>query len=143
MQVLFLGKPRVRCPYCGPADDAYGKVYCAGARSCQEFFFDNASRGEYARKFGVDVVENTGDAVDQDDELMLVWSSRAENAHGQLAAADEVVAEVLLEQRDVERHARARVGRASRWTFASRGASALRPSALQRHPAPPRLLRRQ
>jgi hypothetical protein len=56
-EVLFLGKPRVRCPYCGPADDAYGKTYCAGYGSCQEFFFPNASRVELRNKFKVDVVE--------------------------------------------------------------------------------------
>ena len=57
VEELFLGEPRVRCPYCGPADDAYGKVYCDREPSCQQFFFENDSRAEYQNKFGVDVVE--------------------------------------------------------------------------------------
>mmetsp|Transcript_15168 Transcript_15168/g.38032 ORF Transcript_15168/g.38032 Transcript_15168/m.38032 type:complete len:1527 (+) Transcript_15168:237-4817(+) len=28
-----------RCPYCGPADDAFGKTYCGGRASCTDFFF--------------------------------------------------------------------------------------------------------
>ena len=35
VEVLFLGQPNVRCPYCGPADDDYGKLYCNGFSSCQ------------------------------------------------------------------------------------------------------------
>jgi hypothetical protein len=35
VEELFLGEPRVRCPYCGPANDAYGKVYCDREPSCQ------------------------------------------------------------------------------------------------------------
>lgn len=57
VEELFLGEPRVRCPYCGPADDDFGKVYCDREPSCQQFFFENESRAEYINKFGVDVVE--------------------------------------------------------------------------------------
>ena len=57
VEILFLAQPRVRCPYCGPADDAYGKIYCANFASCQSFFFPNESRAEYKNRFRVDVVE--------------------------------------------------------------------------------------
>jgi hypothetical protein len=57
VEVLFLGQPAFRCPYCGPADDAYGRTYCNKAQTCQAYFFPTKDRDELTRKFGVDVVE--------------------------------------------------------------------------------------
>lgn len=56
LELLFLGQGVVRCPYCGPADDDYGRLYCNKASSCVDFFFSNSSRQEYKNLFGVDVV---------------------------------------------------------------------------------------
>jgi hypothetical protein len=57
VEVLFLGQPRFRCPYCGPADDAYGRNYCNKAQTCQGYFFPTKDREELTKKFGVDVVD--------------------------------------------------------------------------------------
>ena len=56
LEILFLGTGVIRCPYCGPAGDAYGQLYCNKAASCVEFFFPNSSRQEYINVYGVDVV---------------------------------------------------------------------------------------
>ena len=56
VEILFLGTPAVRCPYCGPVGDAYGQLYCNKASSCVEFFFPNSSRQDYINAYGVDVV---------------------------------------------------------------------------------------
>uniref|UniRef100_A0A7S4NY30 ABC transporter domain-containing protein n=1 Tax=Guillardia theta TaxID=55529 RepID=A0A7S4NY30_GUITH len=39
LEILFLGQPTVRCPYCGPANDTFAKSYCNGASSCADYFF--------------------------------------------------------------------------------------------------------
>jgi hypothetical protein len=57
VEVLFLGQPRFRCPYCGPAGDAYGRIYCNKEKTCQDFFFPTKDRDEFARKFDIDVVK--------------------------------------------------------------------------------------
>ena len=56
LEVFFLGTSAVRCPYCGPADDDYGKFYCNNAASCVDFFFPNSSRQALKNQFGFDVV---------------------------------------------------------------------------------------
>jgi hypothetical protein len=38
IEILFLGKPLVRCPYCGPSNDDFGKLYC-NKQDCVEYFF--------------------------------------------------------------------------------------------------------
>ena len=55
LEVLFLGTPLIRCPYCGPADDSYGQLYCNKASSCANFFFPNSSRQDYINVYGTDV----------------------------------------------------------------------------------------
>jgi len=56
LETLFLGSSNVRCPYCGPADDDWGKLYRNKASSCVEFFFPNSSRSDYQAPFKTDVV---------------------------------------------------------------------------------------
>ncbi len=41
IEILFLGKNLVRCPYCGPSDDDFGKLYC-NKQDCVEYFFPGA-----------------------------------------------------------------------------------------------------
>jgi len=55
LEILFLGTGRVRCPYCGPSDDDFGKLYC-NKKNCVDFFFSNSSRQEYINIYGVDVI---------------------------------------------------------------------------------------
>ena len=57
VELVFLGTGRVRCPYCGPATDDFGKLYCNKASSCLDFFgFTNSSRQELQDIFKEDVV---------------------------------------------------------------------------------------
>jgi hypothetical protein len=42
IEVLFLGRNFVRCPYCGPADD-FAKTYCANKDCADFFFYDNTT----------------------------------------------------------------------------------------------------
>jgi hypothetical protein len=57
VELVFLGTGRVRCPYCGPANDDFGKLYCNKASSCLEYFgFTNSSRQDLLDTYKEDVV---------------------------------------------------------------------------------------
>jgi hypothetical protein len=57
VELVFLGTGRVRCPYCGPANDDFGKLYCNKASSCLDYFgFTNSSRQDLQDTFKEDVV---------------------------------------------------------------------------------------
>jgi hypothetical protein len=60
---LFLSSNSYRCPYCGPTDDDFGRVYCAGASSCAEFFFPASQDADFAALFRIDVRARCRDAA--------------------------------------------------------------------------------
>ena len=43
VETQLLAVPSYRCPYCGAANDSFGRAYCLGAPSCADFFFPPAS----------------------------------------------------------------------------------------------------
>jgi hypothetical protein len=53
---LVLSSASTRCPYCGPATDAFGRSYCMGSSSCVEFFFPNSTWDTLLATTGVDIV---------------------------------------------------------------------------------------